>query len=425
MNANYNHSEFEELCVLASAGALAGAERQKLERHLRTCADCWDAYQEYRLLSTEGMSLLASTYARPQTNENWDDRAARKALLARVRTARAESEPEPRKSLVRIWAFAMSPAWVRVAAVAGCVVVAVGYGSYRLGQARQAPIVVRGGWASSPVKPSMSMQRQSLDNVLASQINRISSLEQEASRRQAELDGLHSAYKMLEDRSAELASANEKFGQGLAANTAQRKALSGELAKAQQAYEATQQELATIQNERDKSLSQVASLETNIEELKLSNTDQERRLKDGEQYLAADRDIRELMGARKLYIADVFDVDSRSRTRRPFGRVFYTESKSLIFYAFDLDREPGIKNATFQVWGEKDAPQGEKAHPLNLGVLFMDSESNRRWVLRTDDAKQLAEIDAVFVTVEPHGGSRKPTSKPFLYALLRKEANHP
>jgi hypothetical protein len=86
----------------------------------------------------------------------------------------------------------------------------------------------------------------------------------------------------------------------------------------------------------------------------------------------------------------------------------------------DLDRQPGIKNAAFQVWGEKDAPQGEKAHPLNLGILYMDGESNCRWVLRLDDPKQLPEIDAVFVTVEPHGGSRKPTSKPFLYALLRK-----
>jgi hypothetical protein len=46
-------------------------------------------------------------------------------------------------------------------------------------------------------------------------------------------------------------------------------------------------------------------------------------------------------------------------------------------------------------------------------------------VLRSDDPKHLAEIDAVFVTVEPRGGSQKPTGKPLLYALLRKEANHP
>jgi hypothetical protein len=46
-------------------------------------------------------------------------------------------------------------------------------------------------------------------------------------------------------------------------------------------------------------------------------------------------------------------------------------------------------------------------------------------VLRLDDPKQLSEIDSVFVTVEPQGGSQKPTGKPFLYALLRREANHP
>jgi anti-sigma-K factor RskA len=45
--------------------------------------------------------------------------------------------------------------------------------------------------------------------------------------------------------------------------------------------------------------------------------------------------------------------------------------------------------------------------------------------LRFDNSQTLSQIDAVFVTVEPHGGSRKPTGKPFLFATLRKEANHP
>jgi hypothetical protein len=177
--------------------------------------------------------------------------------------------------------------------------------------------------------------------------------------------------------------------------------------------------------ERDRVLLRTTSLESKVEDLTAAARDQDRRLKDSEQYLASDRDIRELMGARKLYIADVFDVDSGSRTRKPFGRVFYTESKSLIFYAFDLDRQPGVQNASsFQVWGGKDGWSREN-RATNLGILYMDSESNRRWVLRLQDPKQLAEIDAVFVTVEPHGGSQKPTGKPFLYALLRREANHP
>ena len=35
------------------------------------------------------------------------------------------------------------------------------------------------------------------------------------------------------------------------------------------------------------------------------------------------------------------------------------------------------------------------------------------------------EIDAVFVTVEPKGGSAKPTGKPLLYASLHIDPNHP
>ena len=132
------------------------------------------------------------------------------------------------------------------------------------------------------------------------------------------------------------------------------------------------------------------------------------------------------MGARNLYIADVFDVDGNSRTRKPFGRIFYTRGKSLVFYAYDLDRQPKAKDATaFQVWGEKETIRSEQPRPLNLGILYLDSESNRRWILRFDDPRMLAEIDAVFVTVEPRGGSTKPTGRPFLFAMLRKEANHP
>jgi len=43
----------------------------------------------------------------------------------------------------------------------------------------------------------------------------------------------------------------------------------------------------------------------------------------------------------------------------------------------------------------------------------------------SDDAKALAQIDAVFVTVEPSGGSQHPSGKPLLYAYLKTSPNHP
>jgi len=222
-----------------------------------------------------------------------------------------------------------------------------------------------------------------------------------------------------------MATVDAKSQEQLRDVAAERDKLASQLYDAEQSYQLLQAELTSLRADHEKTLLRTTSLQTRVDELEASARDEERRLKDDEQYLSSDRDIRELMGARKLYIADVFDVDSGSRTRKPFGRVFYTQNKSLIFYAFDLDRQPGVKTASaFQVWGQSDGAE-EQNHATNLGILYMDSESNRRWVLKIDDPKQLAEIDAVFVTIEPHGGSQKPTGKPFLYALLRREANHP
>jgi hypothetical protein len=45
--------------------------------------------------------------------------------------------------------------------------------------------------------------------------------------------------------------------------------------------------------------------------------------------------------------------------------------------------------------------------------------------LKFDDPEKLAQIDSVFVTVEPHGGSKKPSGKQLLYASLRTQPNHP
>jgi hypothetical protein len=224
----------------------------------------------------------------------------------------------------------------------------------------------------------------------------------------------------------ELSKAREQAESQLSQVTIQRDQLSEQLRTARQAYDSVKAEVDGIRTERDRATLELVSLEARIKEITALNQEQEKRLKDNEQYLASDRDIRDLMSARNLYIADVFDVDGQSRTRKPFGRVFFTRGKSLLFYAYDLDQQPRLKSATaFQVWGQKETGQNETPRPVDLGILYLDNEANRRWFLRFDDPRTLSQIDAVFVTVEPHGGSRKPTGKPFLFATLLKEPNHP
>jgi hypothetical protein len=425
-----NHQKFKELAALAQRGALSHDERMELSRHLRICDSCQQAYAEYALISAEGMPFLAAAYGYGDEREDWDDGPSRNKLLARIQDEAGDSEPISRagknaKVLRMGTSFFPGRAAVQWAgiAVAACVLVAVG--AYHLGSSTR---LAAEQIALAPVVHNIdpAPDKGTTNELVSQQAAQMSRLQMQVSAGQLEVSRLRDALHAAETRSAALTAAKAESDDEFRRVSEQRDKLASQLHDAEQNYQIVQAELTTLRAEHDRVLLHTTSLESRVDELTASSRDQERRLKDDEQFLSSDRDIRELMGARKLYIADVFDVDSGSRTRKPFGRVFYTQSKSLIFYAFDLDRQPGVKTASaFQVWGQRDAESSQKNHATNLGILYMDSESNRRWVLRLDDPKQLAEVDAVFVTVEPHGGSQKPTGKPFLYALLRREANHP
>jgi hypothetical protein len=419
------HQKFKELASLAQGGTLTDSERLDLERHLQACSSCQEAYAEYVLISSEGMDFLRAAYGHTPAGKDWDNRPARKKLFDRIRqteqpVTRGKVLPMDGRILPRNLGLRLG-----IGAIVASVVFLVALGGHRLGghqRLAEEPRLT----ASLLHQPDLASEKKAADELVALQTTQLSRLATQVASGRQEITKLRDALRAAEARSAVLSTANAQRDEQFRQASEQRDKLTSQLRDAQESYQLVQSQLSSLEAEHDRALLRTTYLESKVDELTATNRDQERRLKDSEQYLSSDRDIRELMGARKLYIADVFDVDSGSRTRKPFGRVFYTQSKSLIFYAFDLDHQPGVKNASaFQVWGKRDTEPDEKHRATNLGILYMDSESNRRWVLRLDDPKQLAEIDAVFVTVEPHGGSQKPTGKPFLYALLRKEANHP
>jgi hypothetical protein len=428
-----DHHKCKQLAALAQACGLTASERVELAHHLHACEACRTISDEYALLGSEGMTFLAADGGHVSEAETWDYRATQEKLSERIRKSERSAialegvAPPCPRSVPGVWSTGAR--WAGAAAVV-CLVAGVGAGSYRLGS-RGSVALTRTSEAARVVPGpaplhELTADKKATDDLLIAQAAQISRLQKQTSGEERSLAGLRAALRAAEDQSNKLSTANGKTEAEFRQVSEERDKLAVQVHDAERAYQVLQLEFTTLRAEHERALLHTASLETKIDELSAASRDQDRQLKNNEQYLASDRDIRELMGARKLYIADVFDVDSGSRTRKPFGRVFYTQSKSLIFYAFDLDHQPGVKNASaFQVWGQRDTELSAKSHPMNLGILYMDSESNRRWVLRWDDPKQLAEIDAVFVTVEPHGGSPKPTGKPFLYALLRKEANHP
>jgi hypothetical protein len=205
--------------------------------------------------------------------------------------------------------------------------------------------------------------------------------------------------------------------------TQERSTLSQKLESVQTSLQKTETELDSLRKQRSQDQSLAESLEAQISDLHGQLRDREQEVGKQQDLLAHDRDIRELMGARDLYIAEVYDVARDGQTQKPYGRVFYTRGKSLVFYAYDLDQQAGYKNSSaFQAWGSHGL---DRQQATSLGVFNEDNVAKKRWVVKFDDPKKLEQIDAVFVTVEPNGGSHKPSGKQLLFAYLKVDPNHP
>ena len=244
----------------------------------------------------------------------------------------------------------------------------------------------------------------------------LSDLRQQLQRQSVEMNRMREAQDRLESELRNGASGKQDLVQ-------QRTELAQKLDAAQSESQALARKLDSLTHESAQQVASAKVLEAKVNDLTRRLQDRETAIDQRDQLLAHDRDIRELMGARDLYIAEVYDVGDNGATKKPYGRVFYTKGKSLIFYAYDLDQQAGIKLAkTFQAWGRRGP---DRQHALNLGIFYEDNASKKRWVLKFDDPKTLAQIDAVFVTVEPNGGSHKPSGKSLLFAYLGVEPNHP
>lgn len=432
------HEEFLELCATATAGELSADEQSRLEAHLRVCPECRSAMEDYESIATKGVSQFSSELARVEGagDDSWSVEDAEKRLLKRLNqeappsSVESESNQKFSTSIGRRYTYRPSQirwkeVWMPFAA-AVLLTVALGFALYKTGlrrgveSARVDSIAPNAVAAKSTVQANQeSGERQQLEARLAERDKVIEELERQLAEQKKAVASLQSANSAL----AKTANTHETGSPKDATNP------SAELSAAQVKLAALQKALDAATTERSEISSRAAVLEARLAEASGLERQREHALgeKDAEianleELLEHDRDIRELMGARDLYMADVHDVGVKG-TEKTHGRVFYTKGKSLIFYAFDLDAHHGVQNASaFQAWGRR-GPDNKQAR--SLGIFFEDNASKKRWVLKADDPKTLQDIDAVFVTVEPNGGSQHPSGKQLLFAWLRVDPNHP
>ena len=427
------HDEFLELSAISTSGELTGEEQRRLQEHLAVCPSCREAMKQYDAVLSKAIPALALESESLQSDPSWSQEQAEAALFQRLTleeelgTDRGGAEGDPAsKPIGKVPLSASQATWRNVWTLyaAGILLfIALGISAFQVG--------IHRGVKTAAVTPSASQQNSTAleqqvsdagheREVLRAQLTQrdqvIADLRRQMEHQSAEVGRMKLAQNQLE---ADLQS-RQAGRQDL---LQERSDLSQKLESAEAKGQGLQDKLDSLEQRSAQDKLRATALEAKVRDLTSLLHDRETTLDQQQELLAHDRDIRDLMGARDLYVAEVYDVDRTGETKKPYGRVFYTKGRSLIFYAYDLDQQPGVKNAsTFQAWGRR-GPDRQQA--LSLGIFYVDNASKKRWVLRFDDPKALAQIDAVFVTVEPNGGSHKPSNKPLLFAYLHIDPNHP
>jgi len=429
------HDKFLEMCAISTSGDLTEEEQKLLQGHLAECPDCRQALKEFEAAADVGMPLLHPHLSDPDSLETTSNPVevgkATPALAAgQMQTPQQEREPIgqtsglgfPHRNGDRHMQVNWNYVWIPFAA-AVVLTVALGIYSFQVGKSRSQE-VVQATPSTAGAKVDVLEQtisdaghdRELLKARLADRDHMIAELRRQVADQALALDEVKSAQINLEHSLQSGEAAKQQVSQ-------ERGTLTQQLEVAQTSLQSTQAELDSLRHERAQDQSRASSLEAQIRDLHVQLRDQEQELGKQQELLAHDRDIRDLMGARDLYIAEVYDVARDGQTQKPYGRVFYTRGKSLVFYAYDLDQQAGFKSAsTFQAWGSRGL---DRQQATSLGVFYEDNAARKRWVLKFDDPKKLEQINAVFVTVEPNGGSHKPSGKPLLFAYLKVDPNHP
>jgi anti-sigma-K factor RskA/putative zinc finger protein len=434
------HDEFLELCAASTSGDLTDDEQRRLQEHLAICASCREALRQYESIVGDVIPAIAAgeELEQVQPAETWSQEQqeqAERALFERL--GGGEKHPSAKTgnrngsaiSPHRMLPFSSESAWrnVWMLYAAGVLLFcALSFFAYRVGMRRGTDIAKRPQPTKQeavPTQPSLEEQlsdaghdRAVVNTEIAQRDKMIADLRRQLARQSGEISELKAAQTQLES--------NLRAGDATKQDLSEQKAaLAQKLESAENNSRSLEVKLDSLAQQSVQDAARAKASESTVNDLTQHLQEQQAAVEQRDELLAHDRDIRDVIGARDLYIAEIYDVAGTGETKKPYGRVFYTRGKSLIFYAYDLDQQTEVKRAsTFQAWGRR-GPDRQRA--INLGVFYEDNATRKRWILKCDDPKTLAQIDAVFVTVEPQGGSHKPSSKTLLFASLKIDPNHP
>lgn len=414
------HDEFRELGALAAIGQITASEHEDLSTHLRECPECREAYADYSRILRQDLPQADPTRFRSKQDSLHPatDAELRERFLGRARAHGADFSPEVEQRItvdrkpapVFRTRFAMATAAAAFAIAAG-VTFAFVLHQRKATETQQAHL-------APPVSKSESLRRQ-----LAEATEKVAALSNEVSALSTQGGNLTSALKEKDLRLAEARRNLDRLSGELAQMQTQNSTLVAAREHDQSVAAELKNRVQTLEGANTNSVAAMVELQDKIGSLNAAVEQQSEKLAMERQLASVSSDVRQLMGARNLHIIDVHDVNGTGKSAKSFGRVFYSEGQSLIFYAFDL---PNGKLTPakyhFQAWGQQE---GQAQSVRNLGTFSIDDREQHRWVLKVSDASLLRGMDSVFVTAETVGDVSEPRGKRVLYAYLAGRPNHP
>jgi hypothetical protein len=402
-----DHSHFEELAALKAGGFLSNEELSELSEHTKGCVECLNSDEEFGELVGSGLPLTVSPVrefldkAKTRSDSGLHSRFLQRARLEGA-VFSAGVERSARNDGRRVSFFVAA-----ATALATAALMFAFYGTYGRLTSRE------------------STQSRQVDQLRRENAALTASLSQSngsVATGQREIQNLRAQLRNLATSAENLQRNSEHEREGAQRSSSQNAHLLDESLNQEKLLAEARDEAARSSQLRVDDEASMVEQQTRITELtnklRIANAtlDQERQL------TAAGKDIRELMAARQLHVIDVHESDSSGNPRKPFGRVFLTEGKSLTFYAFDLNEDRVVDaKRSFQVWA---ASGTGKDSSRSLGFLHVDGKAQGRWVLKVENPELVKEISSVFVTVEPAAGGKQPSGQKMLYAYL-SDANHP
>ncbi len=403
-----SHEHYEELCALAASGQASQGDLADLKAHLESCPSCRSLADDFTQLSAQSLSMLAAKRLQCQIPSGMTQR-----FIARARSEGIEMSREPAARVMKRNHSALVTAMGAVAAVfliVGILTIRKIHPSSSLASQARPPVQQASEAPTAVPSPTSRVQDAELQQQLTAARKEMNSL---AATIRAQRDELEALGKVKDSLNSQLIEA-------------ERQNVSSRSEKSESEARATQLQAELEKLRADKGTSDVALTlqETELRELRKKVDEQADLLRQQEELTARGSDVRDLVVARNLHIIDVHDRDGDGKSQRAFGRIFYTEGKSLVFYAYDLgDPRRVDAKVSFYVWGGR---LGAEKPIENLGVFHNDDASAGRWVLTFDDPHVLAQINSVFVTVESSRKAvREPGGRKILFAFLGEKPNHP